>query len=278
MIAALRLIFISLSCLMFHPSSIAQEPLRIVSAGGSITEILYALGMENSIVATDTSSNYPANTDALPKVGYYRQLNTEGVLKLKPSHVFAINGVGPDAVLQQLESMGVVVHIFAHERSTSGLQQLVTQIGQKVGRKQEAQALNARIQNQLATLPPINTSHKPSFFMSVNERGLMAAGNNTVPDLLFSVLQLDNPFHTFEGFKPVSSEALLASGSNMIFIPQHQTRGMSASQICELPALSMWSKIHGCQLHVVDSLMFLGLTPRLGLAAKHIAQVINAAP
>lgn len=278
MIASLKLILIAVCCFMFHASSLAHNQMRIVSAGGSITEILYALKMDSSIVATDTSSSYPASAEALPKVGYYRQLSTEGVLALNPSHVFAVKGVGPEAVLQQLKSMGIVVYVFEHERSAEGLQQLITQVGQKVEREQQAQDLNAKIQEQLAMLPSLKSTHKPSFLMSVNERGLMAAGSNTVPDLLFSVLQLSNPFDAFEGFKPISSEALLASGSNMIFLPQHQTRGMSNDKLCELPALSTWSKIHGCQLHVVDSLMFLGLTPRIGLAAEHIAQTMNTAP
>ncbi|WP_371196234.1 hemin ABC transporter substrate-binding protein [Glaciecola sp. SC05] len=282
MIASTKFVFITLCFLAIQfsasASTLAKADMRIVSAGGSITEILYALGMQASIVGTDTSSSYPDDVSGLPKVGYYRQLSTEGVLKLKPSHVFAVKGLGPDAVLQQLESMGVTIYVFEQERSEQGLKDLVMQIAQKLGREEQAKDLNAQITRQLAQLPSINNALKPSFLMSVNERGLMAAGDNTVPNLLFKALKLNNPFTEFEGFKPISSESLLASGTNIIFLPQHQARGMSPIKLCELAALSTWAKIHGCNLHVVDSLMFLGLTPRLALAAEQMAHAINAAP
>ena len=270
----------SLACIIFlliqHKAS-AQQEMRIVSAGGSITEVLYALGMASQIVATDTSSSFPQAAKKLPKVGYFRQLSTEGVLKMMPTHIFAVKGVGPEAVLKQLKSMGVSLHVFEHDSSAEGLQQLVAQVGELVGRQSSAQQLNADIEQQLAVLPVINKGHKPIFLMSVNERGLMAAGNNTVPDLLFNMLTLGNPFDSFDGFKPISTESLLASGASMIFMPQHQTRGMSVNSLCQLPALSSWAKINGCNVHIVDPLLFLGLTPRLPEAAKQIAQTINAA-
>src|SRR6266508_2199749 len=56
---------------------------RIVSVGGSVTEILYALGLEQRVVAVDTTSIYPQRAAAeKPNVGYMRQLSAEGVLGL----------------------------------------------------------------------------------------------------------------------------------------------------------------------------------------------------
>lgn len=53
---------------------------RLVSVGGTLTEIVYLLGEEAQLVAVDTSSLYPAAAQALPKVGYQRTLSAEGVL------------------------------------------------------------------------------------------------------------------------------------------------------------------------------------------------------
>ena len=51
---------------------------RIVALGGDVTEIVYALGAESSLVARDSTSQWPQATNALPDVGYLRQLNAEG--------------------------------------------------------------------------------------------------------------------------------------------------------------------------------------------------------
>ncbi|HRJ72305.1 MAG TPA: ABC transporter substrate-binding protein, partial [Terrimicrobiaceae bacterium] len=61
---------------------------RIVSAAGAVTETLYALGVQDALVAVDVSSVFPAAADALPKIGYARQLSAEGILSMKPSVVF----------------------------------------------------------------------------------------------------------------------------------------------------------------------------------------------
>ena len=54
---------------------------RIVSIGGAITEILYALGFEDRLAGVDSTSLYPAAAlRDKPNVGYMRQLSAEGVL------------------------------------------------------------------------------------------------------------------------------------------------------------------------------------------------------
>ena len=65
---------------------------RIVSLGGAATEILYALGCGDRIVAVDVTSRYPAATREKPNVGYYRSLSAEGVLALNPDLIVATDG------------------------------------------------------------------------------------------------------------------------------------------------------------------------------------------
>src|SRR5690606_16447283 len=64
----------------------APDASRIVAVGGSITEILYALGRQDRVVAVDSTSAYPpAALQDKPNVGYMRALSPEGVLGLNPS-------------------------------------------------------------------------------------------------------------------------------------------------------------------------------------------------
>ena len=63
----------------------AEDPSRVVVAGGSIAEILYALEAGGLIVAVDSTAAYLPGTSALPSVGYVRNLSAEGILALKPS-------------------------------------------------------------------------------------------------------------------------------------------------------------------------------------------------
>ena len=62
---------------------------RLVTLGGDVTEIVYALDAEQSLVARDSTSSWPPAAQKLPDVGYLRQLNAEGILALRPQLVLA---------------------------------------------------------------------------------------------------------------------------------------------------------------------------------------------
>ena len=65
---------------------------RIIAIGGSITEIIYALGAEDKLVAVDSTSMYPASAlERHPDVGYMRALSAEPVLSVAPDVILAID-------------------------------------------------------------------------------------------------------------------------------------------------------------------------------------------
>ena len=88
-----------------NDAAVKDRAARIVSVGGAVTEILYALGKEQAIVGIDTTSLYPPQAQKeKPSVGYMRQLSAEGVLGLRPSMILAIEGSGPRETLAVLEA------------------------------------------------------------------------------------------------------------------------------------------------------------------------------
>ncbi len=81
----------------------AELPQRWVSAGGSLSEWVVALGGESKLVGVDTTSQHPQALKQLPSVGYQRQLAAEGVLALRPDILIGTEEMGPPPVLKQLE-------------------------------------------------------------------------------------------------------------------------------------------------------------------------------
>ncbi len=84
---------------------------RIVSIGGPVTEIVYALGAGGRVVATDTSSVYPAQAGAPPRLGYQRSIAAEAVLAQNPDLVLASAEAGLPAAIAQLRAAGVPLAI-----------------------------------------------------------------------------------------------------------------------------------------------------------------------
>ena len=104
--AALMAVWAAL--LVSGPAAHAQgQPTRVIALGGDITEIIYRLGEQSRLAGRDATSNFPAEAQAIPAVGYFRQLGAEGVLSLKPDLILAAASAGPPEVLQQISSTGV---------------------------------------------------------------------------------------------------------------------------------------------------------------------------
>ncbi len=257
-------------------SGFLQAETRIVSAGGSVTEILFALGLAEHVVAVDTSSLYPEQAQALPKIGYYRQLSPEGVLAQQPSVLVGHQHMGPANVIKQIRHTGVEVVSVPHSYSVESLYQLITALATRFERPQQGQALVTHIQQQLAELEALPQQQVTAAFMvSVGERGLMAAGSDSMPHALFTLAGFSNAFAALSGYQPVSVEALLASSPEWLLVPSHAAGGQSVAQLCALPSLKHWAANNGCRVKIVDPLIFMGLSPRLveGVRLLHTLSV-----
>lgn len=250
----------------------AQE--RIISAGGSVTEVLYALGLADQIVAVDTSSLYPLSVNEKPKVGYYRQLSPEGVLSLHPTVLVGHGSMGPESVLQQIKATGIEIMHVQESRSVDGIYALIRSLAKRFKRETEGNALIERIRTQLANTPVFTEKHLSAlFFLSIGERGMIAAGENTMPDGLMKSVGVKNLMRQTDGFKPLAPEALISLNPDFILVANHALQNENVNQLCEQGAFKLWAQTQGCQVHLVDSLSFMGLSPRVSIAHQHLYEI-----
>lgn len=246
------------------------EVSKLITAGGTLTDIVFALGRDDRLIGVDTSSTSPAAVNKLPKVGYYRNLSAEGILSFEPGHLWVLEGGGSEQVLNQIEQAGVSVVLFDKPTSLEGLYQLIEDIASRLQAKAEAEKVIARIKSDLTTTTRTQAL-TAVFVLQASERGVVAAGRETVPDLLFSYSDIGNVF-SHSGFKTVSSEYLLAEQPDFIVAPEHvvQSHG-SKEAFCQAQALKLLKAGKNCQVLVMDSLLALGMTTRIAEAQQVVA-------
>lgn len=112
---------------------IAEQPTRIVSLSPADTEILFALGVGDSVVATDMASDYPAEAVDLPDVADFAAVDVEQIVALEADLVLAV-GIGftpPDAIAQ-MRDLGIPV-IVLYAASVEEVLGDIELIGQAVG-------------------------------------------------------------------------------------------------------------------------------------------------
>ncbi|REL30062.1 heme/hemin ABC transporter substrate-binding protein [Thalassotalea euphylliae] len=257
---------ILLLCLFTSLPSSAE---RLITAGGTITEIVYALGAGDQIVAVDQSSTYPAAATKLPMIGYYRDLASEGVLAQNADMLLAIEGVGRANVLKQIASVGVQVKVLNKPESVEELYALIDELALILNKPAQAKALKEKIAASLPEKQQLGGN--AVFLLSVGSRGLVAAGQDTVPNLLFDYLGINNIAGEHNGYKTLGREALLTANPDFIVAASHSVVSLGGKQaFCQQAALALVPAATKCRLLVVDGLKVLGMTTRLAEALAEV--------
>lgn len=253
---------------------------RVISAGGSISEWLVAVGAEQQLVGVDTTSLHPQSLQALPSVGYQRQLAAEGVLTLQPQVLFGSDEMGPPPVLQQLRSAGVQIETLPVDANMLAVSQAVRRIGAVLARSEQAeQALSAfkqgiwQQQQKLALID--GAAPRVLLVFSVGHGNPLTAGTNTVGDWLIKQAGGEN-LAVHAGFKALSSESMLALNPQVIIVADRHNQGLAAleSILSHAAALQYSDAVKNKRIVALDpTLLVGGLGPRL---PEQIAQLMDA--
>jgi iron complex transport system substrate-binding protein len=189
---------------------------RIVSLAPSITEILFALGLEPRIVGVTEISDYPPAARRKPKVGDY-QISPEKVVALKPDLVVA-HEVLNARVIPVLKRLGLRV-LHANPNRFEKLYAFIRAIGAATGTERAAtqlvNAMRARVERVRRQLP----KRRPSAIFVISLEPLWAAGRDTFADEMMTLAGARNALAAaFSGFKAVSLETVLGGAPEVILL------------------------------------------------------------
>lgn len=128
---------------------LAAEPQVIVSLTPANTEILFAIGAGDRVVATDDTSDYPAEAVDLPDVATFSAVDVEQVVNLDPDLVVA-GGLGftPADAITQLRSLDIPV-LVTYAPSVEGVYKDVELLGAATGTSEAALALTASMRAEI---------------------------------------------------------------------------------------------------------------------------------
>lgn len=255
-------------------------PARIVSVDGAVTEIVYALGQGHRVVATDTTSVWPAEAAALPKVGYKRALTPEGLLSLRPDLILASGSAGPAQALDAVRAAGVAVAAVPDAHSVEGVLAKVRGVADALGLPEEGRALAGRIaadlEAQTARLAAAEDRPRVLFVMDTGQGGLMAAGRDTAADAAIALAAGINAFADVSGLKPLTPEAAVAARPDVVVVTRQAVeRQGGLERIAAQPALALTPAVRDRRLVPVDALLVLGFGPRLGEAVRVLAAAFH---
>ena len=245
-----------------------DDTARIVTLGGTITEIVFALGTGERVVGVDASSSFPEAVNELPKVAYHRRLSAEGVLSLRPTLIIATTEAGPPEAIQQLKSAGVTVLALPHEPTVEGAIAKIKRIAAALAAQARGATLIQTLKKDLhqvqSSIPQTAAQAKILFLYARGQGTLMVAGQDTGADTMIGLAGGANAVQGYSGYKPLTSEAAVAAAPDVILLMDSGLESIGGAQgLWQLPGLALTPAGQQGRVVSMDGLLLLGFGPRV---------------
>ncbi len=270
-------LFLTFSIATLSTITIAQE--RIISIGGDVTEIIYALNAEQNLVGRDSTSMIPQAVNALPDIGYMRQLNAEGILALKPTKVIATEVAQPSIVLEQLKSAGVSVDTIPFKYSAENVVEKIKKVGESLGKQTQAVTLAENFANELKAIPNSPLDVRILFVLNRAGANQTVAGKDTVADEAIKLIGAKNAMGNNVRFVPISQEGVIAANPDLIVMTRLGIQSLgSTEKVWELPGIAHTNAGKNKQLVIVEDIAFMSFgltTPKALLTLRQAAEQVK---
>ena len=209
---------------------IAAPAERVISLAPHITELAYAAGLGDKLIAVSEYSDYPPQAKSLEKVSNHQGIKIERIIALQPDLVIAWPGGNPVKELDKLKAFNINLYsvntksledIAMHIEALSQYAQDPT-IGQKAAKNFREQLIKLR-QDYKVDFPV-------SYFYQLSDQPLMTVAKNHWPSEVFSFCGGVNVFKNSPvPYPQVGKEQVILKNPDVIFSSQHSS------------AISLWS-------------------------------------
>jgi iron complex transport system substrate-binding protein len=250
---------------------------RILSIGGDITEIIYALGADARLVGVDATSQFPAAAlKDKQNVGYIRALSTEGVVSVGASLIIASAGAGPPEVVKSLKTTSVPYLEVTDAFSAEGITAKVRLIARAVGAETQGDKLVGQVEQDFKDLADsakrIKQPAKAMFVLGVQNGRANVAGQATAANAILELAGAKNVAAGMSGYKPVTDEAIVEMAPDVILIMRRSSGNdnHNTAQLLELKGVQSTPAGAAKRVIMMDALYLLGFGPRAPRAAREL--------
>lgn len=245
--------------------------MRIVPVDGDLAEIVFALGLGDSVVATDLSATYPPAADALPEISYQRALVVEPIVAFEPTIVLATDLAGPAETLDDLERLGIEVVIVPRGDDASGPGEKIRAVADALGVHEAGEELAASVDADIAaaTERAASESEHPKigvlYIRGENVQLVLGEGSG-VHWMIEAVGGIDvaDELGVVDN-APINAEALVEVAPDVLIVPQAGLDSVGGLDgLMALPGIAETAAGRNGRILAYDDQYMLGNGPRTG--------------
>ena len=231
-------------------TTVASAPSGIVSLSATATEILFAIGAGDQVVAVDDQSTYPEEAPTSALSGFTP--NVEAIANYDPDLV--VISYDPGDLVVGLEALGIDVLMQGAASAIDDTYSQIAELGDLTGHSDEAAALNAEIVAGLESLAEGHPGAGMTYFHEVDST-LYSATSSTFLGQLYGLLGLENIADPADedgwGYPQLSPEYVIDVGPDLIFLADAEW-GESAETVAARPGWDAMSAVQAGNVFPLD--------------------------
>jgi iron complex transport system substrate-binding protein len=250
---------------------------RILTIGGDVTEIVYAVGAGARVVGVDTTSQFPPQAlKEKTSVGYMRALSSEGVISVNATLILASERAGPPEVVKTLKATSVPYIEVPDQHSAAGIASKVRLIARAVGADAEGERVVRQVEDDFKLLAEraakIRKPLKALFVLAVQNGRAVVGGQGTSADAILRLAGAANVAAAVNGFRPLPDEAIVELAPEVV-VTMRRGSGSDAhdtTQVLALKGIGATPAGANNRIVTMDGLYLLGFGPRAPAAAREL--------
>jgi len=215
---------------------------KIVSLSATATEMLYAIGAGDQLIAVDKYSNFPAQANAFePKIDGYEP-SVEAIAALEPTTVLI--AFDPGSLQSQLEKLGIAVWVGAAATNFDDSYRQITELGELTGKTTEAEALVSSMKSEIETaVSSLEIPEAPvNYFYELDDTFYSVTSNTFIGQML-ALFKMENIADTAEAgndYPQLSQEFIISANPKLVFLADTKCCAQTAKTVATRPG---WDKI-----------------------------------
>jgi iron complex transport system substrate-binding protein len=253
--------------------TLAQPATRIVSLAPANTEIAYAIGAGDKMVAGTSYDDYPEEAKSLPKIGDFANPSVEKIASFQPDLILAAGGI-QDGLRSKFEKLGVQVYV-VDPTTYEGVMASITEVGQLAGTSEEAQqVVDTMKQAQADVQGKVGSLDKATTFLEIYSEPLMTAGSGTFIDNMITIAGGENiGAEAGRGFPNFSTEVLVQKDP-VVYIADSGSMS-KPGDISKRAGFSELTAVKDGRVYVIDDNLIARPGPRLAQGLQELAKMIH---
>jgi len=256
-------------------------PERIVSLSPTATEVLFAIGAGDQVVAVDDQSDFPEGVPTTDLSGY--EPNVEAIASYEPDLV-VISGA-PEDLAPSLEALDIeVVDQVAPVTVEEALEQ-ITDLGIATGHEDEAADLAASIESELEELAQsVEPRDEPLTYYHELDETLYTVTSGTFIGQLYELAGLQNiadaadPDGQFGGYPQLSPELIVEADPDLIFLADAECCGQDAQTLAARPGFGSLAAVQAGRVVELDEDVASRWGPRIVELFRTIVDAVASVP